>query len=156
MSHIEEPGRGRQIVVEPNIIPFIDLMSVLITFLLISAVWTQISMIQLGSSVYGKKNSDTITAQPPKVDIAFRVDVTPNGHRVVIGTKKHFFQKVSGKYDELRLVRYLKLIKKTYPEKNDVMITMVDSLAYGDLVKGMDALLIAGFSDIAVGNVGVE
>ena len=33
-------------------------MSVLITFLLISAVWTQVSMIQMGSSIAGKKTEE--------------------------------------------------------------------------------------------------
>lgn len=156
MANVEETGKGhRTISVEPNIVPFIDLMSVLITFLLISAVWTQVSMIQLGSSVYGKNNSDS-PVPPPKVDIAFRLDITPRGYRVNIGTNKYFFEKVEGDYDDDRLIDYLKTIKDSYPEKNDAMVTIIDSLPYGDLVRGMDALMIAGFSDLAVGNVGVE
>ncbi|MBK7890416.1 MAG: biopolymer transporter ExbD [Bdellovibrionales bacterium] len=55
MAQVEDSGSGRSTNVDVNLVPFIDLMSVLITFLLITAVWTQVSMIQLGSSIYGKK-----------------------------------------------------------------------------------------------------
>lgn len=68
MAHIESTGGGRKTNLEVNLVPFIDLMSVLITFLLITAVWTQVSMIQIGSSVYGKK-SETKTENPPDVDV---------------------------------------------------------------------------------------
>ena len=50
MAHISSGGKGRDINTELNLVPVIDLMSVLITFLLITAVWTQVSMIQLGAS----------------------------------------------------------------------------------------------------------
>ncbi len=64
MAHIESGGsRGRKTNIELNLVPFIDLMSVLITFLLITAVWTQVSMIQIGSSLYGKKTSFRIFFQ---------------------------------------------------------------------------------------------
>ena len=59
MANVDDGGKGKKSSnVDINIVPFIDLMSVLIIFLLISAVWTQISMIQIGSSVYGQKTSD--------------------------------------------------------------------------------------------------
>ena len=44
MAHIDSGGRGRDVNTELNLVPVIDLMSVLITFLLISAVWTQVSI----------------------------------------------------------------------------------------------------------------
>lgn len=48
MAQIDSGGsKGRAVSVELNLVPFIDLMSVLITFLLITAVWTQVSMIQI-------------------------------------------------------------------------------------------------------------
>ncbi len=156
MAQVEEQGGGRQIAVEPNIVPFIDLMSVLIIFLLITAVWTQVSMIQIGSSVYGKKQSDEQVQVPPKADIAFRLDVLNNGYRVLIGTRTVPFPKVDGEYDSERLINYLKEIKQTYPEKQDAIITILDELPYGDLIKGMDALLISGFPQVAVATAGVE
>ncbi|MEZ4872184.1 MAG: biopolymer transporter ExbD [Bdellovibrionales bacterium] len=157
MANIEESGSSsRQIAIEPNIVPFIDLMSVLIIFLLITAVWTQVSMIQIGSSVYGKKQDEQEVQVPPKADIAFRLDVLTNGYRVLVGTKTINFPKVGAEYDFKTLVNYLKEVKQTYPEKNDAIVTIMDELPYGDLIKGMDALLVAGFPQIAVATSGVE
>ena len=52
MGQISSGGHGKkEVAVELNLVPFIDLMSVLITFLLITAVWTQVSMIQIGNSL---------------------------------------------------------------------------------------------------------
>tara|TARA_Y100000817_G_C16805364_1_gene521622 strand:+ start:149 stop:622 length:474 start_codon:yes stop_codon:yes gene_type:complete len=157
MANIEEQGgSSRQIAIEPNIVPFIDLMSVLIIFLLITAVWTQVSMIQIGSSIYGKKTTDQEVQVPPKADIAFRLDVLNNGYRVLIGTRTVSFPKANGEYDFDKLVNYLKEIKQTYPDKQDAIVTILDELSYGDLIRGMDALLTAGFPQIAVATSGVE
>lgn len=156
MANIEESGKSRTIAVEPNIVPFIDLMSVLIIFLLITAVWSQVSMIQLGSSIYGKRTGVPVSPTPPKAEIPFRLDVIETGYRVVIGRTKYLIENRDNKYDEPRLVEYLKTIKETYPDKTDAMITILDHLPYGDLIRGMDALMGAGFNDLSVANVGVE
>ena len=90
MAHIEETGKGgRETNVELNLVPFIDLMSVLIIFLLITAVWTHVSMIQIGSSVYGKKQEQQQEVVPPPLsEIVFRLDVRSDGFRVVFGGER--------------------------------------------------------------------
>jgi len=75
----------KNITVELNLVPFIDLMSVCIIFLLITAVWTQVSMIQIGSSVYGKRNEVQPVEPPPRPEIAFRLDVIPSGYVINLG-----------------------------------------------------------------------
>jgi biopolymer transport protein TolR len=156
MAHIEEGGNGRQANADVNIVPFIDLMSVLVIFLLISAVWTQVSMIQIGSSIYGKKSSDEEVKPPPRAEIPFRLDIMATGHNVVIGRQVVNVPKVDNKYDLVRLQAELKKIKEIYPEKLDAVITMGDELAYVNLVTGMDALLQAGFPEISVATSGGE
>ncbi len=64
--------------------------------------------------------------------------------------------KVSGEYDDLRLVAELKMVKDLYPEKVDAIISMSDDLEYGYLIKGMDALLTSGFPEISVATGGVK
>ena len=87
MAHVDDTGGGnkRSINVDVNIVPFIDLMSVLVIFLLITAVWTQVSMIQLGSSIYGQRAEDEEVKPPPRAEIPFRVDIMTTGYNVVIG-----------------------------------------------------------------------
>ncbi len=156
MAHIEDGGDGkRSSNVDLNLVPIIDLMSVCIIFLLITAVWTQVSMIQIGSSMYGKKtNPDQQAEPPPKAEIPFRLDVLKDGYRVLIGSQQKRFPKVGGQYDHDRLVKELKAIKELYPEKGDCVITVSDELPYETLIGGMDALLIAGFPEISVATGG--
>lgn len=152
MAHIEEgKSGGRQKNIELNLVPVIDLMSVLITFLLITAVWTQISMIQIGSSLYGKK-SDTQPnpTPPPNADVVLKVDVKPVGYVLTVGKQVISLPMQSGQFDDAGLIAQLQRVKQIYPEKVDAILTMADELPYDQLIKTMDNCLVAGFSAISV------
>lgn len=156
MANIEGGGGGRQTNFELNLVPFIDLMSVMITFLLITAVWTQVSMIQLGSSLYAKKNQET-KAEPPKMDeVAFRVDVREDGYRVLVGTNLMKIPKANGDYDLASLKARIDQVKTAYQEKESVVITMEDTIVYNELIRGMDILLKSGFPSISVATGGAQ
>ena len=155
MAHIDDGGGDdRSVAVDVNLVPFIDLMSVCIIFLLITAVWTQVSMIQIGSSIYGKKTTDETPKPPPRAEIPFRLDVKAEGYAITVGRQSLSIPKVSGSYDDTNLLGELKKIKELYPEKNDAVITVQDALSYENLIRGMDALLTAGFPEIAVATGG--
>lgn len=155
MAHIDDGGDGsRSTTVDLNLVPIIDLMSVCIIFLLITAVWTQVSMIQIGSSIYGKKTNDEQVEPPKKAEIPFRLDVLRDGYRVLIGSSTLKFPKVGDKYDNDKLTVELKKIKELYPEKVDAVVTVLDDLPYESLIGGMDALLTAGFPEISVATAG--
>ncbi len=156
MAQIEEGSNDRRSTVDLNIVPFIDLMSVCIIFLLITAVWTQVSMIQIGSSIYGKKTAQESVQPPPRAEIPFRLDVLNEGYRVVVGRSSSSIPKLNGEYNWLALLTELKKVKELYPEKVDAVITVLDELPYESLVNGMDALLSAGFPEISVATSGVE
>ncbi len=154
MAHIEESKNGRQSTMDVNLVPFIDLMSVLVIFLLITAVWSQVSIIQLGSSIYGKKTSDDKIEPPPRAEIPFRIDVKAEGHRVTIGRQVIDIPKVGGEYNLPRLLNELATIKSLYPDKNDAVITMGDEIEYGNLVTAMDMTLQAGFPEVSIATAG--
>ena len=152
MAHVEEMGGKKNIAVELNLVPFIDLMSVCIIFLLITAVWTQISMIQLGSSLYAKKTSaEPLKEPPPHADIPFRVNVLETGFNVLIG-KERFDIPLSAdkKYNEKILLKKIKEIKEVYPEKQDVVVASRNNVKYEFLISAMDALLNGGFPEISI------
>lgn len=152
MAHIDDGGgKGRPTNVDVNIVPFIDLMSVLVIFLLITAVWTQVSMIQIGSSVYGQKTSDEDPKPPPRAEIPFRLDIKRDGHAILLGKKYTPINKnAQGEYDYPTLIEALKRVKELYPEKVDAVVTMNDELKYEFLIGGMDALLQSGFPQISI------
>lgn len=152
MAEIQESGKGRKKNFEPNLVPFIDLMSVLITFLLITAVWTQVSMIQIGTSVYGKKDESTNERQPPppSVDIVLKLDIDSSGYKLQVGKESLKIPLASGEFDDAGLISQLERVKQLYPTKVDGAIAMQDTLSYERLIKGMDAFLSAGFTQISV------
>jgi biopolymer transport protein TolR len=157
MAQIEEGGdSGRKTTTDVNLVPFIDLMSVCIIFLLITAVWTQVSMIQIGSSIYGKKTSDDKPVPPPRAEIPFRLDIKVDGYSILVGRSTTSIAKLNGAYNTAALLEELKKVKETYPEKVDAVVSILDELPYESLINGMDALLSAGFPEISVSTAGVQ
>lgn len=147
MAHIEASGKGRNTNVDLNLVPFIDLMSVLITFLLISAVWTQVSMIQLGASFASPQNSSqTQYTPPPLEDLVLRLDVVESGYILKVGTDAKPIPKIDNQYDASTLARELTKIKKIYPDKNGIKISISDDIVYEYVIQVMDAGLKSGFA----------
>ena len=151
----------RQINYELNIVPFIDLMSVCIIFLLLTAVWTQVSMIQIGSSIYGKRTDDQQNQPPPKPEVNLEVIVHNRGYTVQVGQDRPvnvpqtFDEEGKPQYDQRSLVLALQDIKVRYPEKKDAMFAVDEKLIYENLIQGMDSLLLSGFPEVSIktGNV---
>ncbi len=151
MSHIEGSGGGRKKNFEPNIVPFIDLMSVLITFLLISAVWTQVSMIQIGSSVYGKRPENAPAPPiPENADVVLKLEVRASGYILTVAKQVMSFPLNVQEFDDAGLLAQLEKAKQTYPAKKDGAIAMADDLPYERLIRGMDLMLKAGFPVISI------
>jgi biopolymer transport protein ExbD len=126
-------------------------MSVCIIFLLITAVWTQVSMIQIGSSLYAKRTDSEDTTPPPQQDkTSFRLYVNKSGYIVNVGGSSVHIPKAANDYDDVRLLTYLKQVKEKYPQKNDCIISLEDSLTYENLIRGMDALMQGGFPEISI------
>ena len=159
MAQVEEmnSSSGRKSNVDLNLVPFIDLMSVCIIFLLITAVWTQVSMIQLGSSIYSKKTSDKPITPPPFSEVILRVDVRSEGYRVVLGKESFPIPKLSNDtYNQEALIQVLAKAKERYPEKTDGVVSVADNVSYQHLVSAMDALLISEFPQVSITVTGVE
>ena len=152
MAQIEESGGDRKnIAVDLNLVPFIDLMSVCIIFLLITAVWTQISMIQLGSSLHSKKTeAEALKEPPPYADIPFRVNVMETGFEVLIGKERINIPLRGKKYNEQALLKQIKKVKDIYPEKKDAIVAARDRVKYEYIVTAMDALLNGGFPETTI------
>lgn len=147
-------GNKRETDVELNLVPFIDLMSTCICFLLITAVWTQVSMIQIGSSIYGKKTETGQVEQPQKEQVNLKIDINSQGYIVRIGKQAVKIPKLVNTYDDKSLVNELKNIKAKYPDKTDGIISLTDEIKYDELIKGMDSLMLAGFPEIGIATQG--
>jgi biopolymer transport protein TolR len=146
----------KSISVDLNLVPFIDLMSVCIVFLLLSAVWTQVSMIQIGSSIYGKRTDDEPIKPPPRAEVPLRLDVKRDGYVLILGRSTLVLPKINGEYDGTRLAAELKKAKEQYPDKTDGYVTVQDDLEYELLINGMDAMLTAGFNEVTIPTGGAK
>ena len=157
MASIGTEGGGsgsRDLNVELNLVPFIDLMSVCIIFLLITAVWTQVSMIQLGTSIYAKATNDGLVEPKERADVMLRVDVQSDGYTLNVGRTQTLIPKVNGEFDEARLRESLKQVKASYAEKQDAVVSVADELSYEIAVKSIDLISNAGFAEVSIASQG--
>ena len=156
MGHFDVSSSSeRKPFVELNLVAFIDLMSVCIIFLLITAVWTQVSMVQLGSSIYSKKTDEKPLTPPPFTEVVLRVDVLTKGFRLVVGKDQSLIPLVGNNYDKQTLISKLKKVKVKYPEKIDGVTSVRDEVLYKHLIEAMDALNVSGFPQVSITATGV-
>ncbi len=147
MAHISSGGKGRDVNTELNLVPVIDLMSVLITFLLITAVWTQVSMIQLGASFASPRDPEQKEIKPPPLeDVVLKLEIRKTGYVLFVGKDVRPIPKVNTNYDNESLEADLKKIKQLYPDKGGVKMAIEDEIMYEVVVGAMDTGLRAGFS----------
>lgn len=151
MAHLEELGGSKNISIELNLVPFIDLMSVCIIFLLITAVWTQVSMIQLGSSLNTTQTATSLVKKKSvHSDIPFRVNIIKDGFSIIIGSERMFIPLNKKKYNAQDLLNKIKQIKTVYPTKQNATVSAHNTVRYKHIIVTMDMLLKAGFSNVTI------
>jgi biopolymer transport protein ExbD len=113
---------------------FMNLMVVLVPFLLITAVFSQITIAEL--------DLPSASSAPPSGP-TFRVEVVVRaaGLEVMDGTQViAAIPKVDGAHDLSKLSEYLTAIKRAYPQKEDASVLLEPDVAYDDLIQVMDAV----------------
>lgn len=152
-------GGRKAVDVELNLIPFIDLLSVLISFLLMTAVWTQIAKI----NVENKVGTGAGAAQKPPDDLVVAVLITEGGFLLSVATlarsadgqiipdeRKTEIPKTGGQLDFQELAKRLREVKAQYPAKVDIVVRAQDKVPYKDLISTMDTCLQGEFKNISV------
>ncbi len=124
---------------ELNITTFLNLMVVLVPFLLITAVFSRITILEL--------NLPTGAGDASKVDKPkMTVEVIVRDKGLEIGNGKTIlvrFPKVDDQYDVQTMSEYLLMIKTKYLDKNDATVLMEPDIEYENLVLVMDAIRVA-------------
>jgi len=153
MASVSAPG-GRSsgkknLNVELNLVPFIDLLTCLICFLLMTAVWVQIAKISVTQSGQGAP-TDT---PPDRNQLNLTVAVTPYGF-LLTGNGQTLeggdILKKDNSYDFERLGTKLKEVQGLFPDKSDIIVMSEDTIQYQDLINTMDVCLANGFPNISV------
>ena len=121
---------------ELDITAFMNLMVILVPFLLITAVFSRITVLDL----YLPPSSDSSNSSVNK----FRLEVVIRTDKISLleastGFKKHFSQ-TNGEFDLAALKENLYLIKEKFPRKQEATILAEPNVDYDILVQVMDAL----------------
>ncbi|MBI4510795.1 MAG: biopolymer transporter ExbD [Deltaproteobacteria bacterium] len=141
-------GGGRSVDVDLNLVPFIDLMSCLVAFLLITAAWTNLAQIKTEPKGLGK---DTEQAIPPDPPINISVLVAQDSHWIGLTTGDRRQVKKNGDdYDFSSLEALIGEYKANaiFADRKDIEVAAEDGVTYQTIISTMDAAIAKGFSDI--------
>ena len=122
---------------ELDITTFLNLMVVLVPFLLITAVFSRITIMELDIPQGAEGSLDK-----PKINI----EVILRNNRLEVGNGVGVIAKypmVDGKYDIAKLSGSMQKIKSNYPDKTDATILIEEEIEYEDMVRVMDAVRVA-------------
>jgi biopolymer transport protein ExbD len=118
----------------------------MVSFLLITAVWTQLSMLKTRQRGPGEGSESPIAET-----FAIVVVVNHDGFVVVEGRQDHKVLPLNGAdLDFAALTRELETLKQAHPDKTDVEVAPEDDVAFDTMVKTMDTVLTAGFPDVSM------
>jgi biopolymer transport protein ExbD len=138
----EHTGKGgkKPLDAELNLVPFIDLLSCCISFLLITAVWTQIAGLQVASS------GGPPDQQKQESTIDVKLLLTEKGYSLTMAGAAIDIPKVNGKdgthaFDRKTLGEKLKTLKASLPDQSAITVQPEDAVAYADLVETVDTCL---------------
>src|SRR5262245_2991227 len=136
-----------------NLVPFIDLLSCCISFLLITAVWTQLARMDVQQK--GPGAAGAVDEKPPENQVNLTPSVDKDGFifSKSTGDTTNIAMK-DGDYDYAKLGEILNKAKGDYPEKNDMAIKADDTVIYDKIIKTIDVALTAKFPDIALSDKG--
>jgi biopolymer transport protein ExbD len=142
-------GNRRDVNVQLNIVPFIDLMSCLTAFLLVTAVWVGIA--QLDVAPAGKARDGWACEDCPP-----QLSVLVEGNSVWLGVSRVGDQYRIGGRDWDKVSDTLATLKASalFADRREILVaaesTDASPVAYQDLVRVMDLAVGAGFDDVKV------
>jgi len=133
-------GHRRHDAVELNITAFMNLMVILVPFLLITAVFSRLAILELnlpGSS------SEPVDPQ----EQTFQLEVIVRQDKIEVGDRNQgllgIYPNGEDGYDYVALAEKLLELKERYPTKTDASILLEQDIAYDTLVQVMDTVRVA-------------
>lgn len=139
MIRSRRAGRRNVETAELNITAFMNLMVILVPFLLITAVFSRLAILELNLP-----GSSTEAADPQEQ--TFQLEVTVRKDRIEVGDRNQgamgIYPSTPGGYDYDGLASKLREIKQRYPEKTDAAILLEGDIAYDTLVQVYDRVSV--------------
>ncbi|SRR6266511_60432 len=136
-----------------NLVPFIDLLSCCISFLLITAVWTQLARMDVSQKGQGAAGAEN--EKPPEPTVSLTLFINKDGYTFAKSTGESTdIPKKGEEYDYTKLADTLKDAKTAYPDKNDIQVKSDDDVIYNNIVRTMDIVLSSKFPDVSLSDKG--
>jgi len=152
-------GRGKGMNFELNLVPFIDLLSVCITFLLATAVWTQIVSLQVDQAI-----QDPNAEPPPPPDepptppmtVHIRADGIYAGRSLEECAKPEVlnhcnYPRIEESYDWAAIRKDLEADRVKYPDETQVIIVTDDGVFYEHMIGALDLTRELGYEKSLLG-----
>jgi biopolymer transport protein TolR len=140
-------NRRRSLDAELNLVPFIDLLSTCICFLLMTVVWVEIGALQVKQAT-GTEAAAT-TSKTLEMDIRF---ATPTKLELAVkgGSKKNQKYIVESAKSEDRLAKLASILAGIPGVFSAARVTTMNGVTYGDMVSVMDVLREHGIVNLGV------
>lgn len=122
--------------VELNITPFMNVLVVLVSFLLATAVFSHVSKLDMNLPG-GGASPDGSTPPPLQLEVTIRPDQLEVGDRV--GGLMNEIPRKAGKHDFDALTQYLRQVKERFPDIVEATVLAEENTSYEDIVHVMDA-----------------
>lgn len=149
---VESGGKSgkKSVNADLNLVPYIDLLTCMVAFLLITAVWSQLARLNVHQKGQGQAGEDT----PPEKVFKLVVVVNSEGYNLVADQDQQPIPKRGDNYDFEKLATELKKLKDSHPDKTDIQVASEDAIKFDVLVKTMDTAMTARFPDISLIDAG--
>jgi biopolymer transport protein ExbD len=138
---------------ELNLVSFIDLLSVCICFLLITAVWLNIGSMNVKQAVGGQSQADTEKKPTMWVQLGdhgeISLDVKEAG-RLPAALQRLKLVGEAGKFNLEGLAKVLAQLKSSLPELRTALIQPKAQTNYEDIIDLMDQFKKAGMADLGI------
>jgi biopolymer transport protein ExbD len=157
MAHLDTGGDGKSRNIDLNIIPFIDLMSCLTAFLLVTAVW--VNTAQLPIEAAGKaREAEPCEADPECENPKLSVLVEPDEIWIGVSRVNEFerIPRLASGHDWTRLEERLRAHKASafFADKTGIEVaaesTAEAPIAYQTLIATMDVAVKSGFAHVGL------
>ncbi len=139
MMRSRRGSRRNRETAELNITAFMNLMVILVPFLLITAVFSRLAVLELNLP-----GSSTEPADPQ--ELVFQLEVIVREGRIEVGDRNvgalGIYPNTGDGYDYEALSAKLSEIKRRYPQKTDAAILLESDIPYDTLVQVMDRVRI--------------
>lgn len=125
--------RGRNDI---NIVPMLDVMVILIFFLIFTAVFSKMNILELNLPVDG--------GPPPELPAVLELEVILRADRIEVADRNtgllQSLLHVAEGPDYVGLSNYLRRVKIRFPEKKDATVLLEPDIPYDAMVQAMDTM----------------